>query len=133
MSFVTPEIEFKAKLRPCVIGEYQSADMKCVLCPPGFYSVTESSKMCLNCPKGAQCVGGSKLKVNPGYWRENELSDKIWPCPNPDACLGGMNSTCADGYTGPFVNHAVLLVTKLCILALSKTTVRNAKVKYSTM
>jgi len=73
---VLNKLSTQIDLRECVVGEEES-NSKCVVCPPGKYSLFTNSKSCDNCPENAICRGGDEIDVNEGYWRSNFISPNV--------------------------------------------------------
>lgn len=99
---ITQEYSFQAVLRSCVVGEINSTDTGlCTPCPAGKYSLNLSDESCHVCMEGANCSGGSTIRVSSGYWRANTSSSKVIKC-SEETCLGGSEEIeCITGYTGP--------------------------------
>ena len=81
----------KLEFRPCDLGERQTDDFRCEVCPIGQYSfeknTSEKCKPCLE-EDNFYCLGSSHLSPKPGYWRLNNSSNNFIRCPNPSTCLG---------------------------------------------
>ena len=82
-------------------GEGGSNRTQC-LCERGFFQVEDSSEaarfVCLACPPGGVCTGGSEAPFSgPGFYALEPGSSRFVPCVR-EGCVG--NSQCAAGYTG---------------------------------
>jgi len=105
---ITPKNMYAlARLRICARGEYQTNELKCIICPDGFYTLYENMTSCSPCPQNAVCENGYEIKVDQGYWRNSTQSTDIYECYNVDACVGGYESECAAGYGGNLCHSCV--------------------------
>eukprot|EP00163_Fabomonas_tropica_P016493 TRINITY_DN2957_c0_g1_i1.p1 TRINITY_DN2957_c0_g1~~TRINITY_DN2957_c0_g1_i1.p1 ORF type:complete len:3388 (+),score=527.40 TRINITY_DN2957_c0_g1_i1:1057-11220(+) len=43
---------------------------------------------CIDCPVGAYCPGGYRMRPRPGYWSPSEDAGFVYECTPPDKCLG---------------------------------------------
>jgi hypothetical protein len=107
--------ETQLSFRDCVAGEYlNEIEGKCVVCPPGSYSLTWSKgTVCESCRGmvGVEWCEDNDLHLFPGYWRRHQQTTAILPCLLGEAaCPGGPgygDEACAEGYHGPFCGLCV--------------------------
>lgn len=75
-------------------------------------SGADAASLCLVCPAGAECPGGSDVIPHPNYWRSDpppqasrrdegkSWTVEVFPCPAA-ACKGGVDNECHGGREGP--------------------------------
>ena len=81
--------------RECQLGEKQTKDYTCDICPVNKYSLVIDFKNdtndCFQCKNyDFNCLGGSNLTPTSGYWRYSNYSVTFLQCPQPKHCLGGI-------------------------------------------
>ena len=42
--------------------------IRCLVCPPGYYSFELNPLSCELCPKNSDCPGGAIIKPHDGFW-----------------------------------------------------------------
>ena len=82
------------QLRECIYGE-KISENECSICDPPKYLIN-SAEVCLNCPTGAQCLGGYLMLPDSGYWKLNMYSSTVMSCPISSACLGSTSIQSSD-------------------------------------
>ena len=126
---------------PCYLGEVQPPESgECHYCAPTTFSLEAGERFtvseyltpldnpdigkvfpigaqkwakCHQCPLGATCRGGHRIKALNGYWRSSNMSTSLTECFHPVACEGARreldkrpellierNESCATGFTG---------------------------------
>ena len=92
-------------LRGCAPGETLKGDDSCIVCPYNTYNL-EAEAICIPCPDGAICYGGSNIVSAKGFWRINKQSEIFYECFYYYACLEeqlkdfDLLYKCKTGYTG---------------------------------
>lgn len=95
----------------CSTGNYLSTDFLgrrlCVPCLPGTYN-TKGDGVCVECPDGAVCPGGSVVNSKRGYWQNPDslLDPRMYLCPIDSCCQSdesgcSLESQCKLGIEGP--------------------------------
>lgn len=94
-------------------------------CIPGFFEPRgQKGKDCIECPRGAECLGGEDRPVpKKGYWVDKNADEitEVYECPVRSACVGEGN--CTDGHTGRLCNsceEGYFSVFDRCFKCLSK-------------
>lgn len=95
-SGLTININFKISINRCEKGDiFDPVSMICDPCGKGTYTFANpynSTTICRNCIKNANCLGGSNISPIPGYYRYDTNTDIVIKCSDhPEACLGGGN------------------------------------------
>ena len=90
-------------LRNCTLGE-QITPSECIVCQNGTLLLDPES-VCLACPTGGYCPGGTDLIPLPGYWRDVNPTTTVYACLVAGACIGyptntDLNKQCSPGYEG---------------------------------
>ncbi|KAI9327796.1 hypothetical protein BDR26DRAFT_78922 [Obelidium mucronatum] len=90
------------KVNSCGVGfgRYMSGVVySCIACPPGSYNWLEkNTEICMPCPAGLNCPGGSTVRVTDGIWMpatSHSIEPEHYECPFPSTCC--TNGTCPAG------------------------------------
>lgn len=96
-------LDLTFEVRDCIVGEEKQLENLCFLCEVNSFNL-KAGTLCLSCPNGAVCYGGSNIVADKGYWRTDKFSTTFFKCPNQDACLieklDSDEEHCATGYKG---------------------------------
>ena len=62
-------------MQPCPSGYGYNDEIKtCIICAPGYYSLTPNWDSCLECAEGLSCLGQDSIRVAKGSWWDKKYT-----------------------------------------------------------